>query len=123
MFSGAFRCYGGSFFCTLSARAVRYARAFARENPEVVAFFRAALAPEEAFLQTVLINSGQFRFVPDSRRYVDFTGTRDSHPRTLGTADLDAVLASGAHWARKFDPGHDAGVLDLLDRHLERVLR
>jgi hypothetical protein len=28
------------------------------------------------------------------------------------------MLASGAHWARKFDPAHDADVLAMLDERI-----
>ena len=120
VFNRNFICYGGSFFCTLSARSVRYARDFARDNPGIVAFFRTTLGPEEAFLQTVLINSGKFRFVPDSKRYIDFSKSRNNHPKTLGVADLPVMFASGAHWARKFDYTSDSEVLDILDRHVKR---
>jgi hypothetical protein len=118
VFTDEFICYGGWFFCTLSAACVRYVRDFARDNPDVVAFFRTVQAPEEVFLQTVLVNSGKFCFEPDAKRYVDMTGSRNGHSRTLGTADLAAMLASGAHWARKFDPDHDKAVLTQLDRHI-----
>jgi hypothetical protein len=121
VFNDDFVCYGGSFFCTLSAPAVHYARRFARDNPDIVAFFRTVLAPDEVFLHTVLVNSGEFRFEPDAKRYIDFSKSRNNHPKTLGVADLDAMLASGAHWARKFDPEHDAEVLDMLDRHVRRL--
>jgi hypothetical protein len=113
-----FICYGGSFFCTLSARCARYARNFARENPEIVEFFRTMPAPNEVFLQTVLVNSKKFHIVPDGKRYIDWSKSRNNHPKTLGVADLPAMLASGAHWARKFDTNFDSGVLDVLDRHV-----
>jgi hypothetical protein len=118
IFTDEFICYGGWFFCTLSAACVRYARDFARDNPDVLEFFRTVLAPEEVFLQTVLVNSGKFRFEPDSKRYIDMTASRNNHSKTLGVADLDAMLASGAHWARKFDPEHDEAVLDVLDQRI-----
>jgi len=110
--------YGGWFFCTLSAPAVRYARDFARDHPEAVRQLRTVLAPEEVYLQTVLVNSGKFTFDPDPKRYIDMTGSRNNHSKVLGTADLDAMLASGAHWARKFDPARDDAVLDLLDERI-----
>lgn len=119
MFTDDFICYGGSFFCTLSAPCVRYARKFARDNPDIVAFFRTLQGPDEVFLQTVLVNSGEFRFVPDGKRYIDFSRSRNNHCKTLGVADLDAMMASGANWARKFDPTHDAEVLDILGRHVQ----
>jgi hypothetical protein len=120
VFTDDFVCYGGSFFCTLSASCVRYARNFARENPDIVAFFRDTLAPDEVFLQTVLVNSGKFNLVPDRKRYIDYSSTRNNHPKVLGVPDVDAMLASGAHWARKFDTHRDAQVLDILDRFIER---
>lgn len=116
VFGDDFVCYGGWFFCTLSAACARYVRDFAHDNPDLIAFFRTLLAPEEVFLQTVLVNSGKFRFEPDAKRYIDLNGSRNNHSNTLGIADLDAMLASGANWARKFDGAHDAGVLDALDR-------
>ena len=57
-------------------------------------------------------------FEPDSKRYIDLSASRNNHSKTLGIADLDAMLASDAHWARKFDPEHDEAVLAALD---ERV--
>lgn len=113
-----FICYGGSFFCTLSSACVNYARDFARDNPDIVAFFRTMPAPNEVFLQTVLVNSKKFNIVSDGKRYIDWSRSRNNHPKTLGVSDLPAMLASGAHWARKFDSDHDAEVLDLLDRHI-----
>ncbi len=115
-----FICYGGSFFCTLSAACVYYARDFARAHPDIVAYFRTMPAPNEVFLQTVLVNSKKFRIVPDGKRYIDWSGTRNNHPKTLGVADVPAMLASGAHWARKFDSVADPEVLNVLDRYIGR---
>jgi hypothetical protein len=102
----------------LSAPAVYYARDFAREHPDIVAFFRTMPAPNEVFLQTVLVNSRKFHIVADSKRYIDWSTTRNNHPKTLGIGDVPAMLASGAHWARKFDSESDPEVLDILDRHI-----
>jgi len=98
---------------------VRYARKFARDNPDMVAYFRKMPAPDEVFLQTVLVNSGKFRLVPDGKHYVDFSRSHNNHPKTLGVADLPVMFASGANWARKFDPGVDAEVFDILDQHVQ----
>jgi O-antigen/teichoic acid export membrane protein len=120
VFGPDFVCYGGSFFCTLRADCARYVRDYARANPDVVAFFRATLAPDEVFLQSVLVNSGRFTFIPDARRYIDWTGSKHNHPKTLGTEDATAMLASEAHWARKLDLGQDAKLFDILDERIRR---
>jgi O-antigen/teichoic acid export membrane protein len=120
VFGPDFPCYGGSFFCTLRAGAARYVRDYARANPETVAFFRQVLAPEEVFLQSVLVSSGRFRFNPGSVRYIDWTGSKFNHPKLLGTEDLGKMLASGAHWARKLDLEDGTGLFDLLDQRIRR---
>jgi O-antigen/teichoic acid export membrane protein len=120
VFGPDFACYGGSFFCTLRAGAARYVRDYARANPGVVAFFRTVLAPEETFLQSVLVNSGRFRFIPASGRYTDWSGSKYNHPKTLTQLDLEKLTASDAHWARKLDLGTDAKLFDILDQRIRR---
>lgn len=120
IFDDNFVCYGGSFFCVLSEACVHYARNFARENPEIVEYFRTMPAPDEVFLQTVLVNSRKFFLVPDGKHYFDFTDSHYNHPKVLGTADLPAMLDSGAHFARKFSPDTDAEIMDILDRLVRR---
>ena len=119
IFNDNFICYGGSFFNVLSAACARYARDFTRDNPEVVRYFRATPAPDEVYLQTVLVNFGKFRLVSDGMYYIDWTTTRHNHPKLLGKEDLSAMLASGANWARKFEA--ETEVLDILDQHIGRA--
>ena len=122
VFGPDFVCYGGSFFCTLRADCARYVRDYARATPDVVAFFRTALAPDEIFLQSVLGNSGRFTFIPDAKRYIDWTGSKHNHPKILGTEDAAPLLASEAHWARKLDLEQDAKLFDILDERIRRGL-
>jgi hypothetical protein len=123
VFGPGFHCYGGSFFCTLRAECARYARDYAKANPDKVAFFRGVLAPEEVFIHSVLVNSGRFNLSTDYKRYIDWTGCRHTHPNTLGMDDVDQVLASHAHWARKLDLEVDAGLFDVLDQRIRRGRR
>jgi hypothetical protein len=120
VFGPGFHCYGGSFFCTLRAACVRYVRDYAKANPDVVAFFRTVLAPEEVFLHSVLVNSGRFSFTVDAKRYIDWAGGSYTHPKTLGAEDAPAVLASDAHWARKLDLEKDVRLFDVIDQRVRR---
>jgi hypothetical protein len=45
---------------------------------------------------------------------------RYNHPKTLGTEDAPAMLASGAHWARKLDLDEDAKLFDILVEGIRR---
>jgi hypothetical protein len=113
--------YGGSAYSSLSWPAVAYLRDYLRARPDVVAYFRRTLAPEEVVFQTVLVSSGRFRLVPDCKRYFDFSQSRLNHPKLLTTEDLPRALASGAHFGRKFDADAHPEVVDALDAHLLRT--
>jgi hypothetical protein len=82
-------------------------------DPRVTRPFRTSLIPEEAFVQSVLLRTGA-RLDGRGITYQDWTG-QVSHPRTLTSADVDAIAASGLPFARKVDPEVDADLLDLLD--------
>jgi hypothetical protein len=118
IFDDNFILYGGMYFCALSVECVRYVRNFALEHPDVVKYFRGMAGPEELFMHTALINSGRFRFNPRGTHYIDFTGSRNNHPKLLGVEDIERMLGSDAYWARKFDTSYDSAVLDFLDHRV-----
>jgi core-2/I-Branching enzyme len=94
---------------------VRYLVRFTDSRPEVVRFFRHVKMPDEIYVQTVLLNSPlRETIVADDIHYIDWS-RGGSHPKTLGTEDYAKIVASGKLFARKFDPVHDAQILDLLD--------
>jgi Core-2/I-Branching enzyme len=85
--------------------------------------FRTALAPDEAFFQTALLNSSaDLHLVNSHRRFFRFPKTGGSaHPETLTVRDLEAILASGAFFARKVDEPASRELLDRLDREAGTV--
>ncbi len=99
--------YRGSDWCSLSRVAVD---AVLAADPD---HFLHTIIPTEAFVPTVLANSS-LRLHGDYRRFTRFD-PGSANPRVLTREDLDAALASGADFARKFD---DPAVLDELDRRL-----
>jgi hypothetical protein len=70
---------------------------------------------DETFFQTVICNLPGLRLSQGNRRYVDWS-EQQAHPKILGLADLPVITASGAHFARKFEP--NCAALDYLDRML-----
>lgn len=113
------RLYGGSAYSTLRWPVVADLLTLSRDR-DLLALFTRALSPEEAFVQTLLLNETSYVLVNDSRRFYDFSMTRQNHPRTLGVDDVAAALASGADFGRKFDMCRDPTVLDELDAALLR---
>jgi hypothetical protein len=118
-FDAGLRCLKGSDWFTASSRAVaRLVRAW-REDDELVRHYRRTLSPVESFFHTVLLNTPDLPASLDNRRYIVWA--RDAaHPKLLRLEDLDGMLASAQHFARKFDLEVDSTVLDELDRRLDQ---
>ncbi len=110
---------GGDWY-TLSRRAVDAVLAFGVRRPDVLRFFGRTLLPTEAYVHTVLHSDPALSIAPATRRYSRWKPGA-AHPEVLGLDDLDAALASGADFARKFDADADPGVLDALERRLRAL--
>ena len=108
------RLYGSADWLTLGPRALAALLA-AGEDRGLMRRFRRVAVPSETLFASVLLNDPSVKVERDHRRYVTFERPGAPHPRTLTTADLEAALASGADFARKFDAAIDPRPLDLLD--------
>ncbi|UYQ71362.1 beta-1,6-N-acetylglucosaminyltransferase [Pelagibacterium flavum] len=85
-------------------------------------FYRNSFIADEAFFQTVIMNSGDQGIVMnDDLRMIDWVPDGDIklRPRNYGEKDLDQLRRSPDLFARKFDAEDDTGILSLLERHLQ----
>lgn len=117
-FTAQFRCYRGSTWFTLSSECVAVLDRFVRGNPGYVRYYRRTWIPEESFIITILLNNPRLKLFRDHKRFIRFRAQGAWHPEVLTVEDLEPMLASGQHFARKFDVTMDERVLNLLD---ERV--
>jgi hypothetical protein len=84
-------------------------------------FYRNSFIADEAFFQTVIMNSGDQGIVMnDDLRMIDWVPEGDIklRPRNYGEKDLDQLQRSPDLFARKFDAEDDTRILSLLERHL-----
>jgi hypothetical protein len=107
-------CYMGEAWFSARAHVVRQLLEFHDTRPALARHLRNRRNTLEVYVHTVIRNLPGLDVSPDCRQYVDWSEWND-HPRTLTAADLPAMLASDSHFARKFDPAYDAGVLRRLD--------
>jgi hypothetical protein len=114
------RPYGGSQWFCLPKRHVDHVLELTKQHPEIVAFFKRALIPDELFFQTILMNSPYREEikVDDNLRFIDWNKRCVPLPATMLSEDLERILGTGKLFARKFDPAMDGTVLDKLDGHL-----
>jgi hypothetical protein len=119
-FGRALRCHVCSDWLTLERTAVRAVLRFTRAREDVVSHYRRTIIPSESLFATVLANDPAISIGPASR----VLGFEDGapHPRTFRAGDIDHLLGSGKHFARKFDEAVDSGVLDLLDESRTQAL-
>jgi len=115
-FNEAFQCYAGSQWFILSRACIQFIHEFANGHPEVMQHYRRTIIPDESVIQTIVVNQPQFKICNDNKRYLVWTA--QSKPDVLTTTQLEAIIASGQWFARKFDPTLDRDILDHLDQHL-----
>lgn len=110
--------HGGLQWHSLRRSAVEYLVAAWREEKPAVAAFRQALVPDEALVQTVLLNAPGLRFRNESRRYADTHERPGGHSRVLELADYATLTSGDYDFARRFDPVISGPLLDRLDREV-----
>jgi hypothetical protein len=106
--------YKASTWMSLSRRAV--ATVLSAPRP-VMSFFRHVPIPDEACFQTILCNGPDLRRAPGNGRFIRWD--KKESPEILTAGDLELLVRSGAHFARKFDEEVDRTILDLLDARLD----
>jgi hypothetical protein len=111
------RIYGGDF----SFQANRKAVDRLLDHPSMrrlVRYYRGREAPDESLFHTALCNQPDLRICKDHKRYADWT-RGGAHPKWLEGSDVPKILASGAHFARKFR--QDGVAQEFIDKTVLRL--
>jgi hypothetical protein len=107
----------GTQWWAISRRAVAYVRDFIAAHPRFVHHYRNhTLMPDESFFQTILSSAHDLHFVNDDARYTQWATGSPASPEILRSRDYDAIVASGAYFARKFDSRIDEAIVERFDR-------
>ena len=114
-FTADFGLWWGEHWFTGNRRAADVLLRPTPRHRALARYLRWRAFPEEAFYHTVLCNTPGLVIDRDNKRFTEWNGG-GAHPTTLDADEVPRVLASGAHFARKFDP--DSPALDLIDRAL-----
>ena len=104
---------GSAYFC-IPGYVLEYIINFLAENPWYYEAFRNALAPDESFLPTLIMNSPYAaNVIDDNLTFIKFGKSHKdhNHPVTLTMTDIPDIESSGKFFARKFDDGVDEKVV------------
>lgn len=87
--------------------------------PTLARYYRARPLAEESFFHTILCNQAGLRISRDNKRYADWPVKKVKHPKLLDISDLPKIIASGAHFARKFSA--DGVTQTFIDRNVLKI--
>lgn len=105
------RIYGGDFWFQANQRAID--RLLNDPSvPMLVRYYCRRRNADESLFHTILCNQPDLRICKDHKRYEDWP-RNGKHPKWLEASDVPKIVASGAHFARKFRP--DGVVQDFID--------
>lgn len=114
-FSKKVACFSGSQWFCANSKAAKYIIDFHSQINPLTLYYSKLKYADESYFQTVLANASHLKLQNDRRRYIDWSDG-GCHPKTLLMEDLPNLLASSAHFARKFDIDIDSNILNELDR-------
>lgn len=109
------QCYAGSQWFTANRKAVECVLENVDKYAWLVRHLRSRHCPDETFFQTMWLNEDAIRVSAGHKRFTRWRVGR-AHPELLVSEDWDAILASGAHFARKCAPS--SGLRNLCDLYL-----
>ena len=118
-FSSELRCFAGEHWFSANSKAVQVLLDFYNTKPSLATHYRqleefTTIVPEESYYHTVLCNQEKLRVSQECWRYVVWSDDGIG-PKILGLDDLSNMLASKAHFARKFDEEQNKAVFEELD--------
>jgi len=117
-FSRSFHCFCGNTWFTANRQAAAEVLDFHAHTPRLAGNYAWKGNVDESYIHCILGNAPNLNVSQEPLHYMDWAAGGKSM-KTLTRADLSAIQASGAHFARKFDPDVDSQVLDELDALIE----
>lgn len=122
-FSPSFGCWVGKAWFAMSRRAAAEVVSFVGSHASYRQYYRWTIVPEESATASIMLNSPALRVKARDLHFERWSNPYSGHPDVLRLDDLDEIMASGMPFARKFDLGVDARVLDVLDEQRLRGTR
>ncbi len=110
--------FNGSQWFSISRRSVESVLKYTRRHPSFYRRMRFGFAPEETYINTVIMNTVDGSKVCDNRRYLRWPFPNAQHPTLLTDKDLWELATSDAFFARKIDVGKERSLVDKIDRLL-----
>lgn len=100
-FSKKFRPFGGDWWHSMNRRTAAVLIEDTADSRRLRRYYNHRPSPEESYYHTLLLNRPELHIENDNRRFTVWSEGQP-HPELLGYDDIAAMVASPAHFARKF---------------------
>ena len=114
--------YHGSSWWNLTNNAIEYILNYLIKDKYFINQFKNVWGSDEFFFQSILLNSElKSNCINDNLRYIDWSESECSSPKTFGISDYDMIKNNDNNnlFARKFDENIDNDIIDKLYKDLE----
>ena len=96
--------YCGSQWFDIPRYCAEYCVNYIDNNPWYEKFFSTSFCSDEAFFQTIVLNSPmKDKVVQNNHRYIIWKAKHNSRPAILDSQDIEPVQKGDYHYARKID--------------------
>lgn len=116
--------FAGSTWWIIDMYALNYLLEYVDSNPGYVDFHKRTFASDEVFFQSILLNTTDKRLAEsicnNNMRLIKWKKDA-ANPEVLTVNDFEDIAKSDALFARKFDMHESAEILDLIDKHCQRI--
>lgn len=100
-FGSELSCYYGDHWFTANRRAAQALLTKDSRQAGLSQHLRLRAQADECYYQTILCNTPGLSICLDNKRYAEWNGG-GAHPMAIAPEQVDTIVASGAHFARKF---------------------
>lgn len=111
-----------NWFC-LTSGCVNHMVNLYRNNNELVTHLKYVWGPDEILFPTLAYNSPYRDKIMPNLTFVEWAGWGIGHPNMLGAGHFDKLINSGKFLARKFDPGYDNEILNMLENRIQEKIK
>ena len=116
--------YGGSCWWSLTRDCLQYVVQETEQRPSFYRWLRFAFAPDEVYVQTVLLNSPfRSRIENDNLRYICWEKRNGNYPANLDETDFEKIIKSNKLFARKIEYPISTELVDKLKNRKVKNVR
>lgn len=110
--------YHGSQWFSITRSSCEFILNYTRKKPSFYKRMRFSFAPEECYINTILVHFKYKECVNMNLRYIRWLSENGNNPSNLAMEHLGGIIESGAFFARKMEHPHCDTLVSTIDKYL-----